>query len=789
MVATDVWEPLTDPTAGPEPHPERDSDPDRGGEPGKWAGWARAMLVPLALAGALVFADLSLTRIYNGPLAAELLAGAAVAAVAVSVLARRLPAWSVAPLSVLALGGYTLLAVRLAAAGGGIPGPLPQLAQDALRNGIPRLLTATIPIEVQPDTIVVPVIATWLAGLAGAELATRARRVLFGYAPAVLLYAGVLYLVGPNAVLSVWQPLGFAACAAAGLAASADSAHVRIASVAALTRAERTRLRLRVAAGAAAGLVVVVGLIGAVGPQVAAMVAHRPSDPRQYVTPPQLDSLDENPLARLSGWAVEPDQELFRVQLSGNRPDTAVSIRLAVLSDYDGVTWRVGGNYRSAGRVLTGPAGQPAPGAPNGVPVTQKITIDQLDGRLLPAMAVPQRVDGVRIAFDSATGTVALPDGLHPGLAYTVVSQEPPQTDASQLFAADVPSGPDTARFLSLGTSNPGPQLRQLADQLATGTAAPYQRALALAEFLATHYPLDNHVSGHALPNLEHFLFGLPGNGGKKGTSEQFAAAFAVLGRMMGLPTRVAVGFHAEGGIVHARDAYAWPQVLFSGLGWVSFNPLPEPNTAQKPLGPDFKPKPPPSAPPPTVLPTLSVSVGPSGRKPSAAALPTPQNGTVSTAVTSTGGGLFLAVLLGAAAVLALRRAQRRRRLYRGPPAERVTGAWREVHDALRLAGRPAPVHLSATELAGYAAQTAQSRPHRHTQSGLQLPAPPLDDLAELLNVAAYAPHSPAENDARHAATQAVAYIDDLRSRMPWWRRLLWTLDPRPLRWSRRRQP
>src|SRR5207249_1511839 len=103
--------------------------------------------------------------------------------------------------------------------------------------------------------------------------------------------------------------------------------------------------------------------------------------------PPRLDSLDENPLARLSGWALSPDQRLFDVRLSGSRPDAP--IRLAVLNDYDGVTWRVGATYRNVGRVF--------PSAPPGPAVTQRITIGDLDGRLLPAIPAPTFVDGVRV--------------------------------------------------------------------------------------------------------------------------------------------------------------------------------------------------------------------------------------------------------------------------------------------------------------------------------------------------------------------------------------------------------
>src|SRR5207248_9710492 len=143
---------------------------------------------------------------------------------------------------------------------------------------------------------------------------------------------------------------------------------------------------------------------------VAGRGGHTPVDPRRYVTPPQLDSLDESPLVRISGWMLNPDQHLFDVSVTGA---TSAWIRLAVLSDYDGVTWKVGATYRDAGRVLT-PAS-----FPSGPTVTQRITVDELDGRLLPAVAVARRVDGVRVAYDADSGTVALPSGLRTGLAYT----------------------------------------------------------------------------------------------------------------------------------------------------------------------------------------------------------------------------------------------------------------------------------------------------------------------------------------------------------------------------------
>ena len=59
-----------------------------------------------------------------------------------------------------------------------------------------------------------------------------------------------------------------------------------------------------------------------------------------------------------------------------------------MLTDYDGVTWRVGATYRNAGRIL--PAAAPATGAGSDT-VRQQITVAELTGRLLPAVATPQR--------------------------------------------------------------------------------------------------------------------------------------------------------------------------------------------------------------------------------------------------------------------------------------------------------------------------------------------------------------------------------------------------------------
>ncbi|MGC4747575.1 transglutaminaseTgpA domain-containing protein [Micromonospora sp. DT201] len=759
----------------------------------------RAAVVPLALIGLTALAGVVLGRVYAGDLLTRLVIGAAVGSVLVSVAARRLPSWLVAPVSVAAMAGWTLWSLRLAATHAELPGGLLEITADAARNGIPRLLTAMIPVEPTPDTVLVPVVAAWLAGLAGAEVALRAGRVLLGYLPAAGLYAAALYVVGPNATPAVGATLAFVTIAAVGLAAPTPAASTAGDPTADLAPRVRAAVRLRLATSATLGVALVVGLVALLGPAVAEGIDGRPVDPRRYVEPPQVQTLDENPLIRISGWALHPEQKLLDVstessaaQTGATAPstgpatddtaaaddtDASVRIRLAVLSDYDGVTWRVGATYRNAGRIL--PAATP-PDDSTVKTVRQQITVAELSGRLLPAVATPREVSGARVAYDQESGTLIRPEGLTPGLRYAVTSAEE-HPDSNLLATANVPAGAEVARVLRVAEGVPDP-MRRLATQLAEENGAPYARAVAIEQFLAEHYRVvADAPSGHAYPNLGFFLFGPRNGGGQEGTSEQFAAAFAVLGRLSGLPTRVVVGFRAGGqGPVLAGDAFAWPEVLFDGLGWVPFDPRPRPNEEPRPVEEDFRPTP--EDPPPSEVPapTAEPSASP---EPVAAPAGQPGRGGVSTPVLVAGGSGGLLLLVGALllTLLAMRRSLTRARLVRGDPGQRIVGAWREVTDALRLAGRPVGADLAATEVAGHARRALAD-----ARSGGPAAADPdiggVDELAELLNRMGFAPDAATPDQATRAAEVASAYVATLRSARPWWRRVLWSVHPAPLR-------
>jgi hypothetical protein len=116
-----------------------------------------------------------------------------------------------------------------------------------------------------------------------------------------------------------------------------------------------------------------------------------------------------------------------------------------------------------------------------------------------------------------------------------------------------------------------------------------------------------------------------------------------------------------------------------------------------------------------------------------------------------------------------------------------VLGAWSEVLDTLTLAGAPPPAHLAAEEIARHAARVAQTGSGRRHTRHPRPAAPGLADLAEKVNAVGFAGGTSAtggadELAAQGAKAQAVEYARALRARRSWWRRLLWRVDPRPLR-------
>jgi transglutaminase-like putative cysteine protease len=166
---------------------------------------------------------------------------------------------------------------------------------------------------------------------------------------------------------------------------------------------------------------------------------------------------------------------------------------------------------------------------------------------------------------------------------YTVTSIDRRPT-AEQIRRAD-PGGRALDTYRTLPDGVPG-LVSRLARAEAGGATNDYDRMVQLQDWLRTEFsysvesPVEEGYDGNGLDVMEEFLRQ------KTGYCVHFASTLAVMGRVLGVPTRVAVGY-APGDSVVGRtatgttygvdsdDLHAWTEVHFDGIGWVPFDATP----------------------------------------------------------------------------------------------------------------------------------------------------------------------------------------------------------------------
>ncbi len=152
------------------------------------------------------------------------------------------------------------------------------------------------------------------------------------------------------------------------------------------------------------------------------------------------------------------------------------------------------------------------------------------------------------------------------------VATEPQLTTAGTAYPRWV-----TDRYLRLPDSLPA-RVRQLAEEITMEAATPYEKAALIMDHLR-HY--DYSVEGASPPynadGVDYFLLTQ-----RKGYSDYFASAMAVMLRAVGVPTRLVAGYgpgtwEPEQELIFVRDSdrHTWPEVFFPGYGWVVFEPTP----------------------------------------------------------------------------------------------------------------------------------------------------------------------------------------------------------------------
>jgi transglutaminase-like putative cysteine protease len=120
------------------------------------------------------------------------------------------------------------------------------------------------------------------------------------------------------------------------------------------------------------------------------------------------------------------------------------------------------------------------------------------------------------------------------------------------------------------------PEIRQTAQVATKGTTNMYDAAVALEDYLRSGFTYSTN-NPEPPPDQDATVWFL---NQKKGYCTFFASAMALMGRSLGMPTRVASGFisgaydqKSNTYVVKGTASHAWTQVYFAGYGWVNFEP------------------------------------------------------------------------------------------------------------------------------------------------------------------------------------------------------------------------
>ena len=616
-------------------------------------------------------------------------------------------------------------------------------------SGVQGLLSTDWPSPSQPELLgtVAAVLATGCAG--SAELASRRRFHLSALLPLLGVYICIVALSSPAPVR--WGPLVMVAVVATvfALLRSGSTLAERIV----LLRGERRVIPL------VAGAVVLV-VLAAIPISLGSRADPRRNDPATQ-TAPLLDPIE----ATLALRRIDPAIDLHIIE-SADDAALPVRWRTAALTSYDGRRWSPSLVLRPIGFTL---------GTAVGPTIDARVTFVDDNLSLVPLPGAPIRVEAA-VETDADRTVVRLAERPDPGEVVRVVADAPPTASD----AATVGIMPRVVDESSSGMS-------QLADGLA-GDGTDIERLARLETTMREDFALDNEVQGGGLEQalIDRFL-----RDTRRGTSEQFATAFVMLVRSLGLEARVATGFIAGAdsdppltvsapGVpltLSSADAAVWPEVELADGRWVAYDPVPPEEAADGPPPPPEPQVQSPAAPQPPIPPPPEADSESTTPDDTAA---TESRSALSTAITWVARGaatlslVVLPFLIAAALIVGIKYRRRKRRLTADDPIDRIRGAWGSATDALVDAGLDISPSSTDAEIAG------DGRPFA---TGAQLE---LRRLAVMSGAATYG--TPRHTDL--LADDAASCLESVESAVlhdrSWRQRWRWRLSLRSLRRSTR---
>ena len=255
----------------------------------------------------------------------------------------------------------------------------------------------------------------------------------------------------------------------------------------------------------------------------------------------------------------------------------------------------------------------------------------------------------------------------------------------------------------------------------------------------------------------------------KAGYCIHFATAMAILARIEGIPSRVAVGFtggtqEGDGYKVTTDNMHAWPELYFEGLGWMPFEPTK--SIGSSVTGENSSPAPPSSV-PSTSPSTQTVSPEPKPTETTASPSSSPPQTPKGSSTNWTWLLWIFPVLLLLAFPAVTRLSLRAWRLRGGQsPVAAAAAAWRELAASHRDLGQEF-LHGSPVEVAKTMEQDLPNATAAH-----------LVEVAEVVQRSQFARETPPTDQ---LSERAKLLIHELRRNVPTPRRLLAFLLPRSL--------
>lgn len=331
----------------------------------------------------------------------------------------------------------------------------------------------------------------------------------------------------------------------------------------------------RIAAGTVAVAVLLPAAIPGLHPRGVFGVGGGSGPGTQTVTTP-------DPLVSLKRELTRLDDSTVLTYRS-DAPESPGYLRLYALDRFDGDRWTYSPLKSSSKDRLTGERALPAPPGLTVAPsreVTTEVRVrpEVKNMTFLPVPYAPAKVSikGDWRVHGPSLMIYSLRDSAG-GRSYTVRSLVP-QPTAGQL-AASGPYPPEVVARYTAVPKNVPPQVRKLAADITAGSTTALGQAVRLQRWFTLSggftYDLGAPAPQHGSDLVDFLLHS------KRGYCEQFAAAMALLARILGIPSRVAMGYtpgsEVKPGewVVRSRDAHAWPELYFEGSGWVRFEPTP----------------------------------------------------------------------------------------------------------------------------------------------------------------------------------------------------------------------